>query len=310
MSVAEFFAASNVLIVAGKGGVGKTTVGAAAGLAAARAGLDVLLIELEGRGTLAAPFGLPALTEHPVELISSDTVAGRLRGRRLTPDQALTEYLEDHGLKVGGRLAKTNVVDLVATTAPGIRDLLTLGKIRQLEEAGAADLIIVDAPAAGHAITFLRSAEAMADTSPSGPIRHQADLASAMLGDAARARVLLVTLPEETPVTELIETAFAIEDEVGVHLGPAIVNSVWPSIEGLTVGRGTSTDARRRQAAARFRLTRNEQQAGEIARLAAELPLPQIHLPFVFTTDLGTTEMGALAEAFTAQVETPAVNIS
>lgn len=288
--------------------MGKTTVGATIGIAAARAGLRTHIVELEGRSNLGLPFGVDELTHRPATLIETSAASGRLRGSRLTPDQALGDYLVDHGLRIGGRLAKFSAIELVTTTAPGIRDLLTLGKIRSLEESGDDDLIVVDAPAAGHAISFLRAAAGMASSAPSGPIRDQADHALAMLGDESRCRVMLVTLPEETPVTEMIETAFTIEDEVGVHLSPVVVNSVWPEIKGLEraaaeTGKRASKERDNRRTAAAYRLARQQQQRSEIDRLAAGLPLPHVELPFVFTTDLGRADLDRLAETFTARVE-------
>ena len=308
MTAVDFFSASRVLIVAGKGGVGKTTVGATIGIAAARAGLRTHIVELEGRSNLGIPFGVDELTHRPATLIEPTSSTGRLRGSRLTPDQALGDYLVDHGLRIGGRLAKFSAIELVTTTAPGIRDLLTLGKIRSLEQGDEDDLIVIDAPAAGHAISFLQAAAGMAASAPSGPIREQADNALEMLGDETRSRVMLVTLPEETPVTEIIETAFTIEDEVGVHLAPVVVNSVWPEIKGLEkaaaeTGKRENEARDNRRSAAAYRLARQEQQRSEIDRLAEGLPLPQIELPFVFTTDLGRADLDELAEVFTDQAE-------
>ena len=196
----------------------------------------------------------------------------------------------------------------MTTTAPGIRDLLTLGRIRSLQEKGDDDLIVVDAPAAGHAVSFLRSAAGMADSAPNGPIRDQADQAIAMLTDATRCRLMLVTLPEETPVSEVIETAFRVEDEVGVHLAGVVINSVWPEIKGLEkaareTGKRVSDARINRRTAAAYRLARQQQQRAEIDRLGAELPLPQIELPFVFTTDLGRSDLDELASSFLEQAE-------
>lgn len=292
MSAVDLFASSRVLVVAGKGGVGKTTVGATIGLAASRAGLDVLLVELEGLSTVGAPFGHHNLTYEPTTVEPSDG-AGRLRARRITPDEALADYLSTSGLSsITDRMARSGAVDVVATAAPGIRDLVTLGKIRQLEQAGDADLIVVDAPAAGHAITFLTSAEGLARTTPSGPIRQQADQVLEMLSDTARCQVVLVTVPEESPVTELIETAYALEDRVGVALGPVVMNSVWPTIPGLIdATEGPLSDA------ARYRLARVAAQRREIDRLRTELPLPLFSLPYLFATEIDRTGVGLLADA-------------
>lgn len=288
--------------------MGRTTVGATIGIAAARAGLRTHIVELEGRSNLGIPFGVDRLSSRPSTLIEENDQGGRLRGSRLTPDQALGDYLIDHGLRIGGRLARMSAIELVTTTAPGIRDLLTLGKIRSLEEANEDDLIVVDAPAAGHAVSFLRSAAGMAASATSGPIRDQADLALTMLASAERCRLLLVTLPEETPVTELIETAYQVEDEVHIHLGAVIVNSVWPEIRGLEkaareTGKRASEARTNRRTAAAYRLSRQQQQRGEIDRLASELPLPLIELPFVFTTDLGRADLDGLASVFAGQAE-------
>ena len=144
-----------------------------------------------------------------------------MRARTLTPDEALLDYLHDHGLsRISKRLVSSGALDVVATAAPGIKDILILGKVKQLERAGDADLLVLDAPAAGHAITFLQSARALLDTVRVGPINAQARDVLEMLTDHERCRVVLVTLPEETPVNELVDTAFSLEDRVGVGLGP------------------------------------------------------------------------------------------
>lgn len=293
--------------MAGKGGVGKTTLGATIGLAAARQGLDVTLVELEGHSTLGRSLGIGTLGYEPIEIELA--TQGRLRARRITPDEALMEYLSEHGLgRLAHRLGRTGAIDVVSTAAPGIRDLLALGKIRQLEQHGGSDLIVVDAPAAGHAITFLRSPTGLADASMSGPLREQSDLVLDLLGDAERCQTLLVTLPEETPVNEVIETAFSLEDDVGIKLGPIVVNGVWPVIDGLAeaVAEVTAREERRHGhawAAARFRLAQNRQQLGECERLATALPLPQIHLPHQFTTRIDRDRLDVLADHLLRQLD-------
>jgi len=230
----QFFTASRLIIVAGKGGVGKTTASAALALAAARTGLSVLLVELEGKAGLARLLGAEAVGYDPVTIDAGPDVPGDIVARLITPDAALMDYLADHGLKrVGKAMVRSGVLEIVSTATPGIRDLLVLGKIRQLESEGVADLIILDAPAAGHAISFLRSPAGVAEAATSGALHTQASEALALLGDPARSRVMLVTLPEETPVNELVETAFSLEEEVGIMLGPVIVNGTWPPLDGL-----------------------------------------------------------------------------
>lgn len=307
VSVQNFFAASNVLIVAGKGGVGKTTVGAVIAFAAARSGCDVLLIELEGYSNLE-PLGLGSAGPEPQraaeELLPEK--AGALTIMQLRPDEALADYLDRSGMSpIIRTFSRSGAVEVVVAAAPGLRDLVTLGKIRQLEEAGAADLIVVDAPASGHALSLLTAAAGMADSATGGPIREQADQVLAMLGDETRCRVVLVTLPEETPVSETIETAFDIEDQVGVKLGPLVVNGLWPEIDGLAdaverAGTISSSDGDLALRAAEYRLTRTADQQTQVARLSVELPLPRIHLPQLFTASLGPDDLVTLADALTA----------
>ncbi len=299
--------------MAGKGGVGKTTVGASLAIAAARSGSDVLLIELEGHSTLSPLLGDVALGYDDVTIELSEPCQGRLRARSLKPDDALTDYLDRAGLgPISGRLSRSGAMEVVVTAAPGIRDLLTLGKIRQLEQASDAELIIVDAPAAGHALTFLTAPAGLAASTTSGPVREQADLVLEMFADDARCQVMLVTLPEETPVSETIETAFSLEEDVGIKLSPVVVNAVWPQIEGLAAsvdemsklaGKSGNSQLDPAIEAATYRLARIEDQQAEMARLSEELPLDQIHLPFLFRTELALPEVEQLADSLGEQIE-------
>jgi arsenite-transporting ATPase len=316
----DFFAASRVIIVAGKGGVGKTAGAAGIARAAAMTGRDTLLIEIAGRTASAEAFGRREPLGYDAEILLAPPVAasrpasgnpphGTVRGRTLTPNDALVDYLEGQAMgPIARRLASSGALEVVATATPGIKDLLILGKIKQLARHDSAELIVVDAPAAGHAIAFLRSPRALLDTARVGAIARQAQEALALLHDAALCQVVLVTLAEETPVNELIETAYALEDEVGVRLGPVIVNAVYPVLEGLgdkagTLGRAAGHRYRRPEsaaldAAASLRHRRQDRQQAQIARLAATLPLEQILLPHLFTPTIGPLESQLLAEAF------------
>ncbi len=313
MDVAAFCRQSGVLILAGKGGVGKTTVAASVARAASLAGLDVMLIELEGRTGAAALLGHPApLDYREVELAEAKDGAGSIRARSLTPDDVLVDYLAERGLgKLSRRLASTGALDVVATAVPGFRDVLVLGKVKQLEKSDHADLVILDAPAAGHALTFLTSASGLAEVARVGPIRTQAADVAEMLSDPDRCRVMLVTLPEETPVNETAETAIELRDRVGVTLAPVVVNAVLPRVDGveqqmedaaaLSVVGTEMRDAL--VEAARFRLRRLELQARQMERLAEALDLPQLRLPDLFApaSDVGSVDQ--LAKAFGAAVE-------
>src|ERR1700691_3242119 len=157
-AITAFCTKSSVLVVVGKGGVGKSTLSATVARLAARNGVSVLLVELEeGRGP-SGMFGHHALTSDEVELSAGDggSQSAPIRARKITPDNALVDYLVDHGFgRMARRLAKSGMLDVAATAIPGVRDILVLGKIVELERAHTADLIVVDGPAAGHATTFL-----------------------------------------------------------------------------------------------------------------------------------------------------------
>ena len=307
MEPQAFFAGSRLLIVAGKGGVGKTTVTAVVAHAAATCGLSVLVLAVDAGTNLGTLLGADAPlddTEVTVATGLGEAGTGSIRARAVTAPAALGEYLDHHGLsRLLGRLVRTGVLDVVATAAPGIDDLLVLGKVKSLERAAVADLVLVDAPAAGHAITFLRSPWGLADVVSGGPIATQAQEVLAMLGDEARCRVMLVTLAEETPVNEIVDAAYQLEDQVGVALAPVVVNAVYPTIAGLApavpagaASRGVAAPVRRALAeAAAFRCARVDQQHAQTARLAERLPLPQVVLPFRFTAGLDAADVRALA---------------
>jgi anion-transporting ArsA/GET3 family ATPase len=308
MDVGIFCAQSHVLIVAGKGGVGKTTMAAALARMASQTGRSVLIVELEGKSGITGAFGLDEdLGYDEVELQPArGPEQGAVRARRITPDDALVEYLEDHGLRrVSRRLVSSGVVDVVSTAIPGIRDVLVLGKIKQLERDGVADLIVVDAPATGHAITFLTSASGLVSAARGGPLRTQASDVVELLADPSRCRVILVALPEEMPVSETIESAFTLEDKAGVQLGPVIVNASDPEPVGLErsaqeAAAGLDVDPDLLTAleeARQFRLQRHALSVAQIERLARDLPLPQLLVPRMESEQIGPTETYRLASA-------------
>jgi len=312
MEVADFCSTSHVVVVAGKGGVGKTTVTAALAVAAARAGRSVLIVEVEGKSGLPTMFDTPSLQYDEAKLDTG------IRARFLTPDAALVDYLESHGMRrISKRLIASGALEVVATAVPGMKDILVLGKVKSLDESRAADLIIVDAPAAGHAISFLLSPRGLLDAVRVGPINKQATDVVSLLSDPERCQVVLVTLPEETPVSEVIETAYAIEDRAGVALGPVVVNQCFASLpDGVTpsvddvladadaCGRFVSErEARDLAHAIDFRARRHAVQREQIRRLGDRLPLPRIELPFLFTPDIGREQVGVLAGALAGGIE-------
>jgi anion-transporting ArsA/GET3 family ATPase len=316
-----FCSQTRLFIVAGKGGVGKTTVSAALARMAARRGLSALIVEVEGKSGLGSAFG------HSDVLTYAETILARgggadgaadVRARTVTPDDALLEYLQDHGMRrISRRLVATGALDVVATAAPGIKDILVLGKVKQLERAAAAgatdaaEFVVLDGPAAGHAVTFLMSAHGLLDAVTVGPIRAQAAEVIALLTDPERCQVMLVTLPEETPVNEVVETAYALEDRVGLKLAPVVVNGMYPVMEldgdpaevadraGVQLTRSEIDTLHR---AAEFRRERQQLQAEQVKRLADALPLPQLRVPFLFTTELGPSEVDVLADALADEI--------
>ena len=207
----HFFTAQRVLIVAGKGGVGKSAVSAGLALAAARAGLRTLLVSLDAE-SIAVP-------DH--DLLESIVV---------TPGRALTDYLSSKGMGLLSRqLSRSGIVELVATTAPGLDDLLVLGRIKAFEREDRADVIIVDGPAAGHASDLVRAPIQLKKAISTGPIGQQADEVLDMLADPSRCRLMLVTTPAMTPVAETLDVAARIKSTVNMTLTPFVVNKCEPA---------------------------------------------------------------------------------
>jgi anion-transporting ArsA/GET3 family ATPase len=279
-------------------------------VAAARAGRRVLLIELEGKSGLASMFGFETISGE-VEVYPGVTVLP------LAADEALLEYLESHGLgRMSKRLVGSGALDIVATAVPGMKEILVLGKVKALQRARVADVIVVDGPAAGHAVTFLLSPKGLLDAVRVGPVLNQAVEVTEMLADPDRAQVMLVTLPEETPVNETAETAATFIDRIGLTLGPLVVNGVYPDrpFAGLTSPGEIRLAAERAGVAvpeaevehlaraAHFVVRRRRLQAEQLDRLAERLDLPQVVLPFLFTSDIGRAELEVLADALTAGV--------
>lgn len=311
MELAEWCSSSRVIILAGKGGVGKTTTAAALSVAAARAGRTVLLVELEGKSGLGSMFDISHL-EGEREVYPGVTFLP------LAADEALLEYLESHGLgRMSKRLVGTGALDILATAVPGMKEILVLGKVKSLQRAQAADVIVVDGPAAGHAVTFLLSPKGLLDAVRVGPVLTQAVEVTEMLADPDRTQVMLVTLPEETPVNETAETAEAFLERIGMTLGPLVVNGMYPDrpLAGLTTPEEIRAaaeqagvdvpdgDVEHLARAAHFVTSRRRLQEEQLARLAERLPdLPRVILPFLFSADIGRAELEVLADALAAGV--------
>ena len=319
-----------ILIVSGKGGVGKTTVAAALALVAARHGQKVCVAELDGSGSLPKLFGGGEVTYKPRELSPG------VWGLNITPEDALAEYLrvQYHMHRISRAFTSTHFVDYITTAAPGLKDILVLGKIWYLEQdrdlgAGrpAFDTIIVDAPAAGHMVTFLQAPRGLSDAVRVGPVRRQAEWLNEMLTDARRCRVHLVSLAEEMPVTESLETSTALDERLGISQGPIFANAVYGrllsdeesrefdaltadgSLDELCVeakGAGINLDADDLEALsgyARFLRARRAIQEGHLRRLRRGSPQAVVELPFLFSAGLALPDVETLADVIEEQVE-------
>jgi anion-transporting ArsA/GET3 family ATPase len=327
--IIEEFLAPKILIVSGKGGVGKTTISAALALVAARHGRTVCVAEVEGKGSLAELLGggNGPLTYQPRELVPG------VFGMNIVPEDALAEYLgvQYHMKRISRAFTSTQFVDYITTAAPGLKDILILGKIWYLEKGRAIphefDTIIVDAPAAGHMLTFLSAPMGLSDAVRVGPVRRQADWLVEMLRDKARTRVHLVTIPEEMPVTETLETAAALRDRIGINTAPVFANGVYTSlfteaelevVEAL-LSSGDVTELSRSAESvgirldeedlnavlgyARFLEARRAIQATHMRALRRRLEEPVIELPFLFSAGLALPDIEALADAMEEAVE-------
>ncbi|MEO8163322.1 MAG: hypothetical protein ABI590_06015, partial [Ilumatobacteraceae bacterium] len=215
-----------------------------------------------------------------IAVIDPQSGTGQLRARRITAQAALSDYLDTHGLgRVSRRLMKSGIADIIATAAPGIDDLLVLGKIKALDIENVADLIVVDGPAAGHAISMLMAPRALHQTVSGGPIHQQAEEILGLLGDGSRCQVMLVTIAETTPINELVETAYALEEEVGVQLAPLVINCV--EEQGLLNIHESLNPQSGLVQAGQFHNSRVTSQLHEIIRLSQSIPLPTLTLPIL-----------------------------
>ena len=314
-NIDPLFTMSRLLVVAGKGGVGKTTVTAVLARASADLGLRVLVVTLDSRQGLGellggAPDQGSNYEGATIQSGLGPKKTGSIHLRTLTAADALQDYLATQGLaRLAKRLVTSGVVGVVASAAPGIDDLLVLGKLKHLVSRTGPDLdhdlIIVDGPAAGHAVSFLQSPAAMAETIGSGPLGSQAVEVLTMLHDPDKCRVVMVTLPETTPVNELLETTAMLKQTVGVHFGPVVVNGVDRAPEISALVDSGSLDQSDLAQAARFRASRCAMHAREVARVDEAIESGSISLPHIASAGLIAIDINRLAKIMISKSGAP-----
>jgi anion-transporting ArsA/GET3 family ATPase len=232
-----------LIVVTGKGGVGKTTVAVALGLAAARAGKRTMVAEVAQQERMSRAFRREGLGYSEAEL------SDNLFGMSIDPERALKEYLgQQIGSTLGGVLTGNRIFEYFAAAAPGVRELATVGKVWELAQTTRRDsrdrpydLVIMDAPASGNGLALLKSPRTFGEIARVGPIRRRADMIHEFLTDARRTALVAVALPQEMPVNETLEFRGKLKREMGMKTQAVVVNSVLPE-------RFTADDAERIEA--------------------------------------------------------------
>ena len=303
------------VIVAGKGGVGKSTVCAALGLAAARRGLRTIIAELDTREKAPLFFGRPESGSQPQELVEN------LFSINIQPSSALREY----GLR---KLRFSRLYDLVfendaikrlLNTVPGMNELLMLGKAFDLErEVGrdgrpAWDLVVIDAPATGHGVSLLRLPDVIVEVGRVGPMVEEAREMRRLLLDAQRTMIILVTQPAEMPVRETLELLHQVNHTLAIPKGYLLINAVWPDPmrdRDLSVMRtmrdalgGTDDVLDGAFACLQTMVRRRRLQEGYLRELEVRVDMPTVRIPFLFTTEFGAEAIGVLSDHILKEAE-------
>jgi len=290
-----------LLIVTGKGGVGKSTVAAALAITASGRGLRTIVAEVAARSDVASLLGARgAAPGREVEL------ALDLHHVSIEPHGALEEYIRDEvpGRVPGMILARSRAFDVLATATPGMRELLTVGKVWELAQRPRRTrgeqpygLVILDAPASGHAAALLAAPRTFASIANVGPVARQGAAIDRMLRDRRSSGVIAVATPEQMAVSEALELRGTLSENLEIALDGVVVNRVLPArfsaAEQRTLASAPDDPAVR---SARWFAARARAQRAQLARLRRGLRgVPSTTLPFFFSDDLGAAQLEALA---------------
>jgi anion-transporting ArsA/GET3 family ATPase len=308
-----------LLFFTGKGGVGKSTVTAATALLAADRGKRVLLVEVDAKGNL------PDLFEQaPVGFEPREVYPG-VSAMAMRTEESLKEYLKlNLRVPIIGRLGPmARVLDFVATAAPGVKEVLTVGKVcwevrESIEGRADWDLVVVDAAATGHIIGQLDAPRAIQELVAVGMVRTQTDWMVELLSDPALTALNVVATPEEMPVNETIELVDRARAELSVPLGAVFVNRVLPELfthadeDTFEALRRPEAEARLRERAgsgvtavldaARLAVSLRRTRATHLTRLRETVDLPMIYLPYLFVRDAGLRVTRMVADSLAEEL--------
>ena len=286
-----------MVIVTGKGGVGKTTVAVALGMRAAAEGKRTIVCEVSAQENASRMFEHTTVGFHEVELEEN------LWAISIDPDESMREYvlLQLKVRAMRDMLFRSRIFNYLAAATPGLKELVTIGKIwelaqldRKVKSGRKYDTVIVDAPATGHGVGFLQTPRTFANIARVGPIHSQAQTLDNFITDHENTGVAIVALPEEMPVNESAALEHDLVNEVGVAVDRVYLNGLYPErfskadAEQLTalaaVEEGASKAAAR---AALSEFGRARSQRAQLARLRRRAQAPVKTLPFLFEPDLG-----------------------
>jgi anion-transporting ArsA/GET3 family ATPase len=294
--------AHSLLVVTGKGGVGKSTVAAALGLAADRRGLRTIVVEVAARDDLSRALGKSDATDTYAERAVSD----RLHHISIDPQRAMEEYLRQERPigALAALLARSRVFTALSAATPGMRELLTVGKVWELAQpkrrnrgSRPYDLVVLDAPATGHGLAMLQAPRTFASVARVGPVAKQGRAVASFLADPRRTAVLAVSTAEEMPVAETLELRARLHEQLGLELSLAVVNAVVPhrfsDADERTLRAAPPSPARH---AALFAATWARHQRKHISILRRGLRgVPLVTLPYVFESALDAAALERLS---------------